>query len=168
VSERTETAAIWWRQYMIESPLMRVGAAICSVAGSNAEVERRFAARQRMMKDSSRSTLEESKWHKMLQLKCNLRIFDERLNMNNAQKQYVYVGGSAHIHANESASGVQGLADMFDHAFIAENLTDDDELNDDEQTVSFSDEDVAERAISPVPRSKRARQQEWGERTSNL
>lgn len=153
---------------MIESPLVHVGAALCSVAGSNAEVERRFAARGRMMKDLSRSALEEGKWHKMLQLKCNLKVFDERLNMDNAQKQYVYMGESADIHANESGSGMRRLAGMFDHAFIADNLADDDELNDNEQMVSFSDEDVAGRAISPVPRIKRARQQEEEERTSDL
>ena len=152
---------------MVESPLMRVGAAICSVAGSNADIERRFAARERMMKDSSRSALDEHKWHKMLQLKCNLKIFDKRLNMDNAQERYVYVGESSHVHANESKGGVQRLSDMFDHPFVAEESTDDDELNDDEQTIPFNDEDVAKRVISPVPPIKRTRQQEEGERASN-
>lgn len=99
---------------MTESPLMRVGAALASVTGSNADVERSFATRQRMMKDYSRSKLEENKWHKMALLKANLRLFDERL-VGREPEQYVYIGESACTHVSESESGVQGLSGTFDH-----------------------------------------------------
>ena len=138
---------------MTESPLMRIGAALCSVAGSNADVERRFAARRRMMRDPSRSTLEEDKWHGISRLQSNLRLFDKRLTVH-TQKQYVYVGEGTHANVSGNESGISETPGYFGLSFTADDWTDED------QTALFTDEDVMERAISPVPQVKRARQQE--------
>ena len=93
---------------MTESPLMHIGAALCSITASNADVERRFAARRRMMKDPNRWALEENKWHKLALLKANLKLFDE-ISITRAREQHVYVGGNSNARRSESRSGVQEL-----------------------------------------------------------